>query len=96
MSDLKPAYTNGEATTPILRFATQRTESAFNEIPVMYVLVSTIAPSTLSQAQAAIYKELPVQIYQLSVHLQTSSEMPASTSVSSTVCLFRVCLSLAQ
>ena len=74
MSDLKPAYTNGEATTPILRFATQRTESAFNEIPVMYVLVSTIAPSTLSQAQAAIYKELRTQTSLHAARLPTSFE----------------------
>ena len=51
MSGLEPVEANGEATTyttinrersPVLLFATERTESAFNEIPIMYDLGSCL------------------------------------------------------
>lgn len=59
MSELTATSANGEATTytaldskksPILRFATQRTESAFNEIPVMYISSLTSLLPHVSQS----------------------------------------------
>lgn len=94
MSKLQPASHNGEATTytaldrersPILLFANQRTESAFNEIPVMYISSLTSIISCEAQPGAAIYKVLQVRISLRGARSPILYGTPVSTLASFTV-----------
>ncbi|VDB91816.1 unnamed protein product [Peniophora sp. CBMAI 1063] len=71
MSGLKPVSANGEATTyaalnreksPLLLFATQRTESAFNEIPVIDLQGATSTNLQTKRALADLIRDACVNV----------------------------------